>query len=181
MNINPTTLLAEAEAEVNKLPRLSSPGNASVSGRAQGVLVRASEQAGKLTDEYVSTEHLLLAMLDPKLGGGAERIFRAHGVMRDKVLGAVVDSTGSVVAVDRRPTEGHDVRAVEDTIVDLVAGFAQEYDVAAVGIGAAGFVDVTRTVVMFSPHLDWRREPLRARVASVPCTSRSSSRQKTTP
>jgi glucokinase len=82
-----------------------------------------------------------------------------------KVLGAVVDSTGTVVAMDRRPTEGHDVRAVEDTIVDLVQGFAQEYDVAAVGIGAAGFVDVTRTIVMFSPHLDWRREPLRAQVA----------------
>jgi glucokinase len=82
-----------------------------------------------------------------------------------KVLGAVVDPTGTVVALDRRPTEGHDVRKVEDTIVDLVTGFAREYDVAAVGIGAAGFVDVTRTVVMFSPHLDWRREPLRARVA----------------
>jgi glucokinase len=82
-----------------------------------------------------------------------------------KVLGAVVDSTGTVVAHDRRPTEGHDVARVEDTIVDLVTGFAREYDVAAVGIGAAGFVDVTRTVVMFSPHLDWRREPLRARVA----------------
>src|SRR3954452_14096312 len=82
-----------------------------------------------------------------------------------KVLGAVVDSTGSVVAVDRRPTEGHDVRKVEDTIVDLVGSFAEQYDVAAVGIGAAGFVDVTRTVVMFSPHLDWRREPLRARIA----------------
>jgi glucokinase len=82
-----------------------------------------------------------------------------------KVLGAVVDPRGQVLALDRRPTEGHDVRKVEDTIVDLVATFAQEYDVAAVGIGAAGFVDVTRTVVMFSPHLDWRREPLRARVA----------------
>ena len=82
-----------------------------------------------------------------------------------KVLGAVVDSAGTVVAVERRPTEGHDVRAVEDTIVDVVSGFAEEYDVAAVGIGAAGFVDVTRTIVMFSPHLDWRREPLRARVA----------------
>lgn len=82
-----------------------------------------------------------------------------------KVLGAVVDGAGTVVAVDRRPTEGHDVGAVEDTIVDVVTGFAREYDVAAVGIGAAGFVDVTRTVVMFSPHLDWRREPLRARVA----------------
>ncbi|HEX4473008.1 MAG TPA: ROK family glucokinase [Nocardioides sp.] len=82
-----------------------------------------------------------------------------------KVLGAVVDPAGTVVAVERRPTEGHDVRAVEDTIVDVVSGFAEEYDVAAVGIGAAGFVDVTRTIVMFSPHLDWRREPLRAKVA----------------
>jgi glucokinase len=82
-----------------------------------------------------------------------------------KVLGAVVDPAGQVLALDRRPTEGHDVRKVEDTIVDLVGGFARQYDVAAVGIGAAGFVDVTRTIVMFSPHLDWRREPLRARVA----------------
>lgn len=82
-----------------------------------------------------------------------------------KVLGAVVDSAGGVVAVERRPTEGHDVRKVEDTIVDLVSGFVQDYDVAAVGIGAAGFVDVTCTIVMFSPHLDWRREPLRARIA----------------
>ena len=83
-----------------------------------------------------------------------------------KVLGAVVDPAGTVIAVERRPTEGHDVRLVEDTIVDLVTDFSRRYDVAAVGIGAAGFVDVTRTVVMFSPHLDWRREPLRARVAT---------------
>jgi glucokinase len=82
-----------------------------------------------------------------------------------KVLGAVVDAAGEIVSLDRRPTEGHDVRKVEDTIVDVVAAFARQYDVAAVGIGAAGFVDVTRTVVMFSPHLNWRREPLRARVA----------------
>jgi glucokinase len=81
------------------------------------------------------------------------------------VLGAVVDAGGRVVALDRRPTEGHDVGRVEDTIVELVTDFARDYDVAAVGVGAAGFVDVTRTVVMFSPHLDWRREPLRARVA----------------
>jgi glucokinase len=47
----------------------------------------------------------------------------------------------------------------------VVSGFARSYDVAAVGIGAAGYVDATRTVVMFSPHLNWRREPLRARVA----------------
>src|SRR3954447_22519269 len=82
-----------------------------------------------------------------------------------KVLAAVVDAAGTVVTMDRRPTLGHDVRLVEDTIVELVQGFAGNYDVAAVGIGAAGFVDATRTIVMFSPHLNWRREPLRAAVA----------------
>jgi len=82
-----------------------------------------------------------------------------------KILAGVVDSSGNVVELRRRPTLGHDVVGVENTIVELVQELQQLYDVAAVGIGAAGFVDVTRTVVMFSPHLNWRREPLRARVA----------------
>lgn len=81
------------------------------------------------------------------------------------LVAGVVDSSGKVIDVERRPTTGHDVRLVEDTIVELVGGFARRDDVAAIGIGAAGFVDSARSVVMFSPHLDWRREPLRARVA----------------
>ena len=82
-----------------------------------------------------------------------------------KVLAGVVDSAGTVFAVEQRPTEGNDPAAVEDTIVDLVQAFAAQHEVAAVGIGAAGFVDSTRSVVMFAPHLSWRREPLRAKVA----------------
>jgi glucokinase len=82
-----------------------------------------------------------------------------------KVLAGVVDYRGQVVAQERRETIGHDVRAVEDTIVDLVTGFRRSYDVAAVGVGAAGFVDASRSVVTFSPHLAWRDEPLRAALA----------------
>jgi len=82
-----------------------------------------------------------------------------------KVMAGVVDAAGTVLAVEQRPTEGHDPTAVEDTIVDLVDAFAAKHAVAAVGIGAAGFVDSTRSVVMFAPHLSWRREPLRAKVA----------------
>lgn len=82
-----------------------------------------------------------------------------------KVMAGVVDSAGTVHAVEQRPTEGYDPVAVENTIVDLVRGFTAHHDVAAVGIGAAGFVDSTRSVVMFAPHLSWRREPLRAKVA----------------
>jgi glucokinase len=78
-----------------------------------------------------------------------------------KVLGGVVDAFGSVLSRSRRPTPGRSVAAVEDTIVDLVDSLGTEHDVAAVGIGAAGFVDAARSTVLFSPHLAWRDEPLR--------------------
>ncbi|MGZ4465841.1 MAG: ROK family protein, partial [Nocardioides sp.] len=78
-----------------------------------------------------------------------------------KVLAGVVDSTGRVLARERRATHGSSPAAVEDTIVGLVQDFRASYDVAAVGVGAAGFVDATRSTVMFSPHLAWRDEPLR--------------------
>ena len=81
-----------------------------------------------------------------------------------KILAGVVDSTGAVVDQRRRPTTGHDVGLVEDTIVELVDGFMRQYDVAAVGVGAAGFVDAGRSTVTFSPHLAWRDEPLRDRL-----------------
>jgi glucokinase len=83
-----------------------------------------------------------------------------------KVLAGVVDSSGRVLERQRRLTPGTSVRDVEDTIVDLVQGFGRTHDIAAVGVGAAGFVDVTRSVVKFSPHLAWRDEPLRDAVMS---------------
>lgn len=79
-----------------------------------------------------------------------------------KVLAGVVDPTGRVLAREWRDTPGRSVRAVEDTIVDLVSTFSLSHDIAAVGVGAAGFVDATRANVLFSPHLAWRNEPLRA-------------------
>ena len=82
-----------------------------------------------------------------------------------KILAGVVDSSGTVVELRRRPTLGHDIVGVENTIVELVHELQQMYDVAAVGIGAAGFVDASRSTVMFSPHLAWRDEPLRARLS----------------
>ena len=82
-----------------------------------------------------------------------------------KVLGGVVDSSGRVLVRERRETPGHSVTAVEDTIVELVSLFARSYDVAAVGIGAAGFVDAARSTVLFSPHLAWRDEPIRDALA----------------
>jgi len=83
-----------------------------------------------------------------------------------KVLAGVVDSFGRVRARERRTTPGKSVQAVEDTIVDLVKDFQVSYDIGAVGVGAAGFVDAARAKVLFSPHLAWRNEPLRDAVMS---------------
>jgi glucokinase len=78
-----------------------------------------------------------------------------------KVLGGVVDASGRVLARERRDTPGRSAAAVEDTIVGIVGRFGRDHDIAAVGIGAAGFVDAARASVLFSPHLAWRDEPIR--------------------
>jgi glucokinase len=86
-----------------------------------------------------------------------------------KVLGGVVDSSGRVLARQRRLTPSRTAKAVEDVVVELVETLSATHDVAAVGVGAAGFVDVTRSIVQFSPHLNWRDEPLRdALMARMP-------------
>ena len=78
-----------------------------------------------------------------------------------KVLGGVVDSTGRILERQRRLTPSGSVSEVEDSIVEMVHSLSLGHDIAAIGIGAAGFVDSARSSVLFSPHLAWRDTPLR--------------------
>ncbi len=82
-----------------------------------------------------------------------------------KVAGGVVDEDGRVLDRERRDTPGRDVAETESTIVDVVRALSRRNDVAAVGIGAAGWIANDHATVMFSPHLAWRNEPLRAGLA----------------
>jgi len=83
-----------------------------------------------------------------------------------KVAGGVVDIDGKVIHRARRdtPHRSKSPSVVEGTIVEVVAELMQlagAEAVAAVGIGAAGFVAADRATVVFAPHLSWRHEPLR--------------------
>jgi glucokinase len=78
-----------------------------------------------------------------------------------KVLGGVVDPLGNVIETERQPTPADDVAATRDTIVAVARELASKYNVEAVGIGAAGWIDVSRSNVLFAPNLAWRHEPLR--------------------
>jgi glucokinase len=79
-----------------------------------------------------------------------------------KILGGVVDEDGTVVEELRVVSPATDVAAIEDAISRLVAELATRHEVSAVGVGAAGYIDKSRSVVMFAPNLAWRDLDLRA-------------------
>ncbi len=79
-----------------------------------------------------------------------------------KVAAGVVDADGRILSDARRSTPGSDPRAVEQVIVELVEELSAGHRVWSVGIGAAGWMDLDGGTVLFSPHLAWRNEPLRA-------------------
>ena len=91
----------------------------------------------------------------------AERLAIGIDIGGTKVKAGVVDLDGHVVQRVRRETPTTSPPAVLNTIADIVSELRTQHHVTSVGIGAAGFVDATRSTVLFSPHLSWRHEPLR--------------------
>ncbi|MGH3357982.1 MAG: ROK family protein, partial [Nocardioidaceae bacterium] len=81
-----------------------------------------------------------------------------------KIAAGVVDESGRVVEDDLRDTPATDPAALAVAVADLVDGLRENRSVDAVGIGAAGFVDASRSTVLFAPNIDWSDEPLAARV-----------------
>jgi len=81
-----------------------------------------------------------------------------------KVLAGVVTPEGEVLATVRRPTPSQDVNDTARVIAEVVRELDEDYSIEAVGVGAAGWIDASRSVVLHAPNLAWRREPLRDRI-----------------
>ena len=81
-----------------------------------------------------------------------------------KVAAGVVDEQGQVLARVRRATTATVPGAAEKVISEAVLELASSFPVEAVGVGAAGLVDETRSIVRFAPNLGWREQPLRAQL-----------------
>jgi glucokinase len=82
-----------------------------------------------------------------------------------KVAAGVVDEHGNVLARARRRTPSSDPDHIIDVCVEIVRQLRSEYDVEIIGVGAAGYIDATRSTVLFAPNLAWRRTPLREQVS----------------
>ena len=90
-----------------------------------------------------------------------------------KIAGGIVDAEGAILARARRDTPARSTGGIIDSIVAVVAELVSTAtsgglgEVEAVGLGAAGLVDETRSIVRFAPNVDWRAEPLGARVSAA--------------
>ena len=81
-----------------------------------------------------------------------------------KVAAGVVDEHGTIVEKLKRATPAARPDDTADVIAEAVLELLSRHQVSAVGIGAAGFVDETRSTVLFAPNLAWRDEQVKKRV-----------------
>lgn len=73
-----------------------------------------------------------------------------------KIAGGVIDLGGNILEELRVESPATDSEAIEEAIAGLVAQLAARHEIEAVGVGAAGYVDKSRSVVMFAPNIAWR-------------------------
>jgi glucokinase len=81
-----------------------------------------------------------------------------------KVAAGVVDEHGTVIEKLKLPTPAATPEGTAKVIGDAVNELLGRYEVKAVGVGAAGFVDETSSTVLFAPNLAWRDEPVKRQV-----------------
>jgi ATP-dependent Clp protease ATP-binding subunit ClpB len=110
LGVKPEALAGEVREELARLPRVTGAGQQYLGPAANEVLKNAFAEAGAFKDEYVSTEHLLLAIAglpqDP-----ARAILRRHGVDRNSILEALAAVRGSHRVTS--PTPESTYRALE--------------------------------------------------------------------
>ncbi|MGQ9708234.1 MAG: ATP-dependent chaperone ClpB [bacterium] len=101
---NPAHIKEHIEAALRDRPKVSGAGQVYISARLQGVLARAEEKAREFKDEFISSEHLLLALLEVRDGATA-RVFQSFGVEKHRVLSAIKDLRGTQRVTDRSAEE----------------------------------------------------------------------------
>src|SRR3954469_17569174 len=116
-------LTAEVERELSHRPKVSGPGVEAgkiyLTKRLQQILVRAEDEAKRLKDEYVSVEHLLLAMIEEGSSSPLGKLLAQFGITRDRLLSALTAVRGNQRVTSAMPEVAYE--ALEKYGVDLVS------------------------------------------------------------
>jgi ATP-dependent Clp protease ATP-binding subunit ClpB len=104
-NVSVDALKVRVQRELERLPRVSGPSGGPeqvhVSSRLNRLLTQAEDEAKQLKDDYISVEHLLLAMTEDT--GTAGRILREFAVTRDRLMRALQEVRGHQRVTSQNP------------------------------------------------------------------------------
>ena len=109
MGLDVDTLARQVQGEIDRLPKVSGSGSDQLyaSRRFSQLLLEAEKNAQQFKDEYVSVEHLYLALMDES-GTPSAKIFRQYGIDREKVLQALTKVRGSQRVTSQNPEENYE-------------------------------------------------------------------------
>jgi ATP-dependent Clp protease ATP-binding subunit ClpB len=104
LEVDPLLVRQRLEEDLGRMPKVhGASAQVYVSSRLQQVFDAAMEEAGRLRDEYVSTEHLLLGLVDGRAKGAAHKILTDLGVTRDAIYQVLTSIRGSQRVTDANP------------------------------------------------------------------------------
>ena len=123
LGTNTSLLKKDVEEILDKLPKIIGPtplGQIYISPRLKEVFEKAGQEAAHLTDEYVSIEHLLLAVF--LVGGAAAELLKKNGIDTNKLLVAMREIRGTQRVTDEAPEEKYQaLKRYGKDLTDLAA------------------------------------------------------------
>src|SRR5256714_78112 len=103
MNVNPEQLARAARELIAKIPSAYGGSEPGLSPRLNKVTTAAESDAAQMKDEYVSTEHLFLAIADEGGRSAAAQLLKQHNVTRNAILQALAGVRGSQRVTNENP------------------------------------------------------------------------------
>ena len=97
------TILLKIEAEIDRLPKVQGASEQYAGNDFKKVLNKSMDIATQFKDDYVSTEHMMLAIIE--IGGTAAKILNASGINRENFLKVLMEIRGSLKITDPVPEE----------------------------------------------------------------------------
>ena len=119
LSVEPDQVLKLVRAELDRLPKTTGGAQPALSPRLNTLATVAKTEADRLKDEYVSTEHLLVAIASEGARAVAARVLSELGVTRDRIFEVLTSIRGSQRVTDKSP-EGK-YQALERYGQDLTA------------------------------------------------------------
>ncbi len=104
LGVSPQSVSNQLTMAMDHLPKVTGVSDVYSSGRTNTVLNAAFAEADKMKDQYVSIEHILLAISDEK-AGDAIKILRRNDITREAILKVLMDIRGNQRITDPNPEE----------------------------------------------------------------------------